>query len=161
MNKIFYMGKEFIGFCMASINGVFLSGNLTSEQIGVVDMVDPKLNIDCWVGTSSTAAGTTTKVVTTKTGDWTKTADRYLVVRFTNATTTSTSLNVDSTGSTSAYYNGSRINSSNGAWAAGDVVIFQYSSSRYNRIMYSEDLPVDVKLAYNTMVLGWDDVLTS
>lgn len=121
---------------------------------------DIALGLSCHTGTSPTAAGTTTKVVTTKTGDFTLTTDAYVVVRFTNATTTSTSLNVDGRGSKTAYYNGSRISSSNGAWAAGETCIFQYNGTRYNRIDYADTLPVDVRLAYQTMALGWDDVLS-
>ena len=45
MNKLYHLGKEFIGFALESINGVLLDGNKTSEQIGVVDMITPKLDL--------------------------------------------------------------------------------------------------------------------
>lgn len=124
-----------------------------------VDKDDPELRIATHAGTSPTDAGTTAKVVTTKTGDFALTADAYVVVRFTNATTTSASLNVDGTGSKTAYYNNTRIGSSN-SWAAGETCIFQYNGTRFNRIDYADTLPVDVRLAYQTMALGWDDVLS-
>ena len=45
MRKIYFLGKEYIGFALQSINNVLLDGNKTSEQIGVVDMVNPKLDL--------------------------------------------------------------------------------------------------------------------
>lgn len=159
MGKIMYMDEEYAGYPNAQLNGIDLIGNKTSEQVNVVDMTDPELNISTHAGTSSTEAGTTTKVVTTKTADFTLTTDAYVVVRFTNATTTSASLNVDGTGSKTAYYNNTRIGSSN-SWAAGETCIFQYNGTRYNRVDYADTLPVDVRLAYHTMMLGWEDTLS-
>lgn len=126
-----------------------------------VDMVTPKLDLGALAyGTSSTSAGTTTKTVTTSKGSFSLASGQWVIVKFTNATTTSTSLNVNSTGSKQAYYNGSRINSSNGTWSAGDIVIFRYDGTYYQRVMPDDStLPVDVALAYNALALGWDDVL--
>lgn len=43
MNNIYYKNKEYIG--SGSINNVLLLGNKTSEEINVVDMTVPKLNL--------------------------------------------------------------------------------------------------------------------
>lgn len=123
---------------------------------GIVTQIDePYIGLDAWYGYSDEAADTAIKVVDTFSQDWEKTNGAYLVAIFEHATSVDTSLNVDGTGATAAYYNGSRLGASNGAWAAGDVVIFEYSSARYNRIDYSDSLPVDVRLTYHILSLGW------
>ncbi len=157
--KIMYMDEEYAGINVASINSVNLIGNKTSDDIGVLDATEPKLNLTSFAGTSSTAQGTTTKVVTTKTGGLTLASGRYVAVRFTNATTVNTSLNVDGTGSKYAYYNGSRLNSSNGAWAAGDTVLFMYDGTYWQRKVVDDTIPADARIAYYNMALGWDDCL--
>lgn len=133
-------------------NKVTFRDDITLEGEGLLDLGEVAY------GLSSTAAGTTTKVVTTSLGTFSLTSGQYVIVKFDNATSTSTSMNVDSTGSKQAYYNGSRISSSNGAWSAGDLVIFEYDGTYYQRIMPDDSsLPVEVKLAYNILALGWTD----
>lgn len=123
---------------------------------GIITQIDePYIGLDAWYGYSDEAAATAIKVVDTFSQDWKKTNGAYLVAIFEYATSVDTSLNVDGTGATAAYYNGSRLGANNGAWAAGDVVIFEYSSARYNRIDYSDSLPVDVRLTYHILSLGW------
>ena len=109
--------------------------------------------------TCPTAASTVTKVVTTTDGDFELTSGAYVLVTFTYAPTSNVSLNVDSTGSKAAYYNGSRVNASNGAWAAGDTVRFMYDGTYYQEIDEGDDVDIDI---YNLLVsLGWDsDVLS-
>lgn len=125
---------------------------------GIITQIDePYIGLDAWYGYSDEAAATAIKVVDTFSQDWEKTNGAYLVAIFEYATSVDTSLNVDGTGATAAYYNGSRLGASNGAWAAGDVVIFEYSSARYNRVDYSDDLPVDVRLTYHILSLGWGE----
>lgn len=44
MNSIYYKGKQYIG--TGSINNTLLVGNKTSEDINVVDMTEPMLDLD-------------------------------------------------------------------------------------------------------------------
>lgn len=108
-------------------------------------------------GSSSTASGTTTKVVTAS--GFTLKEGAIVAVTFTNANTGSVSLNVNNTGSKYAYYNGSRLTQTNGNWAAGDTVLFRYDGTYYQKIdgttsgtTYSS---TDADLIYSLQTLGW------
>lgn len=140
MKKIFYMGKEYAGF-----------------TDNAMDMTNPKIDLASY-GTSPTSGGTTTKVVTTSGGNFERVNGAYVVVTFTNANTGSVSLNVDSTGSKYAYYNGSRLNASNGNFSAGETVTFMYDGTYYQRLDTDTD---DTSILKSLANLGWSDVLSS
>lgn len=140
MKKIFYMGKEYAGF-----------------TDNAMDMTNPKIDLASY-GTSPTSGGTTTKVVTTNGGNFERVNGAYVVVTFANANTGSVSLNVDGTGSKYAYYNGSRLNASNGNFSAGETVTFMYDGTYYQRLDADTD---DTSILKSLANLGWSDVLSS
>lgn len=140
MRKIFYMGKEYAGF-----------------TDNAMDMTNPKIDLASY-GTSPTSGGTTTKVVTTNGGNFERVNGAYVVVTFDNANTGSVSLNVDGTGSKYAYYNGSRLNDSNGNFSAGETVTFMYDGTYYQRLDTDTD---DTSILKSLANLGWSDVLSS
>ena len=140
MKKIFYMGKEYAGF-----------------TDNAMDMTNPKIDLASY-GTSPTSGGTVTKVVTTNGGNFKRVNGAYVVVTFANANTGSVSLNVDGTGSKYAYYNGSRLNASNGNFSAGETVTFMYDGTYYQRLDTDTD---DTSILKSLANLGWSDVLSS
>ena len=136
MRKICFMGKEYAGYTTA-------------------DMSNPALDIETY-GTSSTASGTVTKVVSTNNRDFKRLSGAYVVVTFTNANTGTVSLNVDGTGSRPAYYNGARINAINGNFQSGDTVVFMYDGTYYQRLDTDTD---DTSILKGLAKLGWTDAL--
>lgn len=121
-----------------------------------------------YLATSSTAAGTTTKVVTLSDSSINfELVDRACVtVTFTNESTTTTSLNVAGTGAKPAYINGSRITASNCPWSAGGECSFIYNAQkdRWNAVTFSstdsffapaDETLTDSALAWAIQKLGW------
>ena len=85
-----------------------------------------------WYGTSSTGAGTQTKVVDTTTGDFTLATGNMVRVKFTNAQTYNggITLNVDGTGAKSAMRNGTTA-TTRYFYLAGEVVDFVYDGTYF------------------------------
>ena len=136
MSKIFYRGREYAGYD---------------------DNTNPKINLASY-GTSPTSGSTTTKVVTTNGGNYKRVSGAYVAVTFDNANTGNVSLNVDSTGSKYAYYNGSRLNANNGNFSSGETVTFMYDGTYYQRLDTDTD---DTSILKSLARLGWTDVLSS
>lgn len=112
-----------------SISGDVLT--LTGSD-GETDSVTLPIKRNLWYGTSTTAAATAAKVVTTADGDFTLATGNMVRVKFTNANSYNgtATLNVDGTGAvnitrvgttaTTRYY-----------WTAGEVVDFVYDGTNF------------------------------
>lgn len=102
----------------------------------IIDMI-PKGNGRLWYGTCSTAAGTSTKVVTCP--GFTLTTGATIAVYFSNDNTYTgtTYLNVNSTGAKQIYGRAVGTTSStrlDGAWGAGEVKIFVYDGTVWRMV---------------------------
>lgn len=84
-----------------------------------------------WYGTSSTAAGTTAKVVSCT--NYQLKAGNIVAVHFSTANTAAApTLNVGGTGAKNIYVNGSAVSSSNPlTWSANTTLVFSYNGSYY------------------------------
>ena len=114
----------------------FIIGNGTDDEARsnalTVDWEgEVELDLNVKEGTSSTAAGTTKKIVTTTNADFELKAGAYVLVTFANENIgTSVTLAVDGTGLKTVYYNGSSICN----WKAGATIAFRYDGTYYQRI---------------------------
>ena len=84
-------------------------------------------SLGCGYGTCSTEAGTTAK--TASLSSYSLTANGIVAIKFTNDVPASATLNINSKGAKSIYYNGAAIKA--GVIKAGDVATFVYNSHYY------------------------------
>lgn len=130
---------------------IYYGGETDDEHVFHVDNHTGEIAFKCQgysAGVSETAGGTITKAVI---ADYVSDGinDTIYAITFTNAPTSNVSLKINNSGVKQAYYNGSRINASNGAWSAGETVYFTYDGTRYQRTDNPDELAVAIGQ------LGW------
>ena len=97
-----------------------------TTKISASDLIKNRI----WYGTSSTGASTTSKTVTCS--DFTLKTGETIAVRFTNAnTSTSPTLNVNSTGAKAIKTISDSTASLAGLWRAGSIVLFTYDGTNW------------------------------
>ena len=105
------------------VYNLIATNNVTNESMG------------CGFGTCNTAASTTTKIVSIS--GYILSAGGIVSIKFTNKVTAGSTLNINSKGAKSIYYNGSAI--TDGIINAGYTATFIYDGTNYNLISLDRD----------------------